>query len=91
MLLAQQPFGESGVGNVRGQVGASCSNAPHEGFLAGKFLLADGVVDAVLGNHIMRECGIDDPSHQHVFDKRIFFAQIALDEIIDPAQAQMVG
>ena len=90
-LLAQQSFGEGGVGNVRGQVGASFGNAPHEGFLTGKLILADGVVDAVLGDHVLRECGIDDPPHQHVFDKGIFFAQVALDEIIDPTQAQVVG
>ena len=89
--MAQQPFGEGSVGNARGQVGAPFGNAPHEGFLTGELLLADGVVDAILGNHVPRECSIDDPPHQHVLDEGLFFAQIALDEIINPAQTQVVG
>ena len=48
-------------------------------------------MDAVLGDHALRECGIDDPPHQHVFDEGILFAQVTLNEIIDPAQAQVVG
>ena len=55
------------------------------------FLATQSIADAGLLDHSARERRIDDPPYEHAFGERVFPAQVALNEVVDAAQAEVVS
>ena len=89
-LLAHDPFLDSGSCDALDEGGILPRHRAHQPLLAGEFLATDPIEHSILFDHLPGQGRLDDPANQHAVDEGILSAHVALDEVVDTAQPQMV-